>query len=1325
MGRLIEWGFPILAPAYRLAVPLHPLLSPGLSETEAQALLAPIGFSDGRAAHQRLQHLAIDERERQFLSACLPHLLAALGDAAHPDQVLVNFERLLQENPLARRQDEDAETLYAVTGKESLLAHLAAHPRSIDMLTTLFAGSQFLTEILLRQPDAALVLLERHRDSALNRRKTVKQFHEEATLSAASPKRASHAGLAEGDAEYDVGGAGYTIDEWNAAIDALRRYQRWQLLRIGACDFFGLMDLSGITAQLSRLADGMVQTCLDLAAQQTGIVADGFVVLAMGKLGGGEVNYSSDIDLLFLARANGLEYVRLGQKLIDAVARTTAEGFLYRVDMRLRPWGRDGALVTAMDGHLDYLRRHARLWEKQALLKARPVAGDIQLGNDFLEQAQPILFALSAEKVREDVRAMKERTESYLRQHGRQWGEVKLGEGSIRDAEFVVQYLQLAHGGRDPYVRSGRTLDALSRLVGAGVITPDAHRTLGAGYVFLRTVEHHLQLMHYRQTSTLPSDPGELEALARRLGFSGADAGARFLERYRQHRDAVRAVYLHYLGGEPMDTALYPEALNPTPAAASGSAGALPSAGADSPGELLDAHLKRLDASYTTVFTEADIQRHAVLAAQVDEVNPVQVEVAPLIGGQWRVTIVGYDYLGELSLICGLLFVYGLDIVSGHIFTYEPLAPATTAGAPADGRPVLSARRSGQTGADIRQKIVDVFTVRPVGAVGSDGRVAPDLWQRYSEELADMVRKLHFRRRDEVQGALTHRVAAVLQEREGGSPKVYPVDIAIDNESSDRYTLLEISAPDTTGFLYEMTNALALNGVYIARVEVSSSGNRVQDTLYVVDANGQKMTESIRQRELRAAIALVKHFTHLLPLSPNPERALLHFRNFLAQLFEHPNWPDELVSVERPEVLDALARLLGVSDFLWNDFLRMQYANLFPVVSNVSGLEQAQPKATLAAQLQAEMAIAADTETRWQVLNAFKDREMFRIDMRHILGHTVRFDPGESFGTFARELTALVEVVVEAAYSLCEIGLVAHYGLPRLEDGSPCPITVLALGKAGGFELGFASDIELMFVYAGPGMTTGAHSITTAEFYEKLVQEFLRGIRAKNEGIFEIDLQLRPFGKAGSMAVSLEAFRRYFGPGGPTWAYERQALIKLRPIAGDPDLGQKMVALRDEFVFTGEVFDVAAMRAMRERQLRHLVTAGAVNAKFSPGCLVDVEYLVQALQITHGLQHPALRLPNTREAMTALKEIGILSPDDFSRLRQAHIFFRNLINALRMVRGHAKDLTVPPTGSDEFAFLARRLGETEQSLHENISRHAAAVQEISIRLLDALVSDDD
>jgi glutamate-ammonia-ligase adenylyltransferase len=1257
------------------------LLHKQLSDDEVHRLLAPVGFADWQAAGRCLKRMAHDAQERLALADFLPGLLVALGDVANPDRVLVNFERLVQSGP----------------DRLPLFRYLASNPRLVEMLVTLFAGSQFLTEILLRNPEYFERLAER---KGLAQPKPVEQIYAEAEAALAPfttaeplprPLPYEERGVYSSPFPKREGGWGVRSGSIDSQLDALRRFQRWELLRIGACDLLDLFDLPTVTAQLSHLADGLVQTCLTIAARQSNTTTGGFAVLALGKLGGEELNYSSDIDLLFLATSDTMAYRQLGQGLIDVLTRVTVEGFLYRVDMRLRPWGRHGALVSSLDGHIAYLRQHARLWEKQALLKARVIAGDESVGNEFLRWAEPLLFDTTAEAVRADVRAMKERIEAHLRRNGREWGEVKLGEGSIRDVEFVAQYLQLAHGAQHPEVRSRSTLDALARLSVAGFLAPDEYRVLTDGYVFLRTIEHFLQLRDYRQTHSLPGDARELTYLARRLGFQGPEAGTQFVTRYQEHSAAIRAVYRRHLEAGDMETSVTPQPQPPTPE--------------------VHRHLARMDPSYATTFSDLEIERHAALAERLDPDNLVEVEAISLDEGRWRVTIVGYDYLGELSMICGLLFVYGFNIIDGDIFTYEPLAtrPPTTDGRPPSFRPSTGGRRRSRSAhQDSRRKIVDVFTVRPVL-----DELPADLWSRYAGDLGALLHRLQAGEQRVAQGELAKRVAEALRELGGGTPTLYPIDIEIDNLSSDRYTVLRIDTPDTIGFLYEFTNALAINNIHIARVTVETVGNRVHDTLYVTDGHGQKITASNKQRELRAATALVKHFTHLLPHSPNPESALLHFGEFLGQLFARPNWPDELASLEHPDVLHALARLLGVSDFLWEDFLRMQYDNLFPVVRNVDALATAKSREQLHAELEAALQADPQGAADGTTLNAFKDREMLRVDMRHILGHITEF------GQFASELSDLAEVVVETAYRLSFDRLRGQFGTPCLEDGSPCPLSVCALGKFGGFELGFASDIELMFIFAGNGKTTGPYIITTAEFCEKVALEVMHMIRAKREGIFEIDLRLRPYGRAGSLAVSLDAFRRYFAPGGAAWPYERQALVRLRPMAGDPELGHQVVALRNEFVYTGEPFDVAAMRAMRERQIRQLVTAGTVNAKFSPGASVDLEYLVQGLQITYGHRNPGLRSTNTRQAMAALAVAGILAPDDYERLREAHTFIRRLVNALRMVRGNTRDLTVPPAGSEEFAFLARRLGYGSDvaRLHDDLTRHTTWVQELSKRLL--------
>jgi glutamine synthetase adenylyltransferase len=1330
---------------------------------EVRRLLGRAGFADPMALARRLARLARTPAAQAGLTGLWPHLARAVADSASPERSLANFERLAENVP-------DPATFYRT---------LTADLRALEMLATLCASSQYLTEILLRHPSLF---------SSLTDRTTLAQFK--------SP--------GQYEAEFR------NLAAWDASgpqpLDVLRRFQHQELLRIGACDLYGLMDLASVTAQLSYLADAIVRACLELAGRQCGIAVGEFAVLGLGKLGGCELNYSSDIDLLFISAANATAYTRLGEKLIEALTQATGEGFLYRVDMRLRPWGQVGPLVTTMEGYLTYLKRHARLWEKQALLKARPIAGNLRVAETLLQAARPALFTADHESVRGDVHAMKQQTEASLRSQGRHWGEVKLGEGSIRDVEFVTQYLQLIYGAGRPEILTPNTLTALARLADAGLLSRDDQRVLADGYIFLRTVEHHLQMLDYRQTHTLPQDTAGLAYLARRLGFLGDDTAGRFLIRYDQHSAAIRDVYRRHLipltysvlsctGGPepgkgakmmstlpqnakgaavPQDRAApiangeavivtggrgqesggnraapiangeavivtgsrgqesggnraapiangeavigdeLPAASFPPPASSFQfpAISHQPSAISYQPPASLHQHLARLSPSYAATFSEAEVSRHAELAGLLNDRHPVEVRVEPLEGGYWRITIVAYDYLGELAVICGLLFSYGLSIVDGHVYTYEPAA-ADGKWQMADGN-LQSAIRNLQSSISYsRRKIVDVFTVHFVRGAAETGAGADmaALWRRYATDLAALLRLLAARRQREAQGELAKRVALTVAGLPGVTPVLHPIDIEIDNEASDRYTILRIGAPDTIGFLYEFSNALALNGVHIAQVAVASIGNRVHDTLYITDAQGRKIVSAEEQRELRAATVLVKHFTHLLPHSPNPEAALLHFHEYLGELFGRPSWPDELASLERPEVLQALARLLGVSDFLWEDFLRMQHENLFPIVADMAGLTVGKSKEQLAAELENTL-ISSPTDWRDR-LNAFKDREMFRVDMRHIQGHI------HDMAQFSAELSDLAEVVIAAAYRLCEKELRLQFGAPQHADGSLSPMTVCALGKCGGRELGYASDIELMFIYAGGGETTGAKVVIAAEYYDRLVREVVRAIRARREGIFEIDLQLRPYGAAGSLAVPLDSFRRYFVPGGPAWSYERQALVKLRPIAGAPALGEQVITLRDEFVYGPATFDVAALRAMRERQLRHLVTAGTINAKFSRGGLVDVEYIVQGLQIRHGRDNPALRLTNTRVAMAALAEAGIISDENYVRLREAHTFLLRLIDALRVVRGNAKDLTVPATDSEDFAFLARRLGYGDDPLRlaADLTEHLTWVQRLGGRLL--------
>jgi [glutamine synthetase] adenylyltransferase / [glutamine synthetase]-adenylyl-L-tyrosine phosphorylase len=314
-----------------------------------------------------LQRMA--DRHGKKFKKLLPRLLAAIASAADPDRSLIYLERFSE--------------VYG-NGK-GIFFELEKKPRLIDVLITLFSTSQFLTEILLKNPEALHILIHRQ---TMTERKPIEKILEEALYSFRNVPNFQK-------------------------LDALRRYQRVELLRIGTSDFLNLYDLRTVASQLSRLAIGLVQASLVLAVEQTGISSDGFVVIALGKLGGRELNYSSDIDLLFFSREQADKYTPLAERLVEIITRSTQEGFMYRVDMRLRPWGHVGPLVSTLAYYQKYLENNARLWEKQALLKCRPIAGDIKLGDEFRRSIEPHVFGSPPDDVRANVLSIKQRTERF------------------------------------------------------------------------------------------------------------------------------------------------------------------------------------------------------------------------------------------------------------------------------------------------------------------------------------------------------------------------------------------------------------------------------------------------------------------------------------------------------------------------------------------------------------------------------------------------------------------------------------------------------------------------------------------------------------------------------------------------------------------------------------------------------------------------------------------------------------------------------------------------------------------------------------------------
>ena len=317
----------------------------------------------------------------------------------------------------------------------------------------------------------------------------------------------------------------------------LRRWKRRELLRIAVRDLLGAADMPGVGRELAALA----QVCLEGALAIVGPDVD-FAVIGMGKLGGRELNYASDIDVLFVHEGDADAAERAARALLATMTDPTADGIVFRTDANLRPEGRSGPLTRTIDSYASYYDGWARTWEFQALIKARPVAGDPALGERFMALATPHVWPerLEPDAIRE-IRAMKERAEDITERRGLSDRELKRGRGGIRDIEFAVQLLQLVHGRHDQSVRSPTTLDALHELaVGGYIDRPDADR-LDRAYRFLRDVEHRIQLYDEQQTHTIPSELPARTRLARVLGYRDSPertALERFGAEHGEHRAA-------------------------------------------------------------------------------------------------------------------------------------------------------------------------------------------------------------------------------------------------------------------------------------------------------------------------------------------------------------------------------------------------------------------------------------------------------------------------------------------------------------------------------------------------------------------------------------------------------------------------------------------------------------------------------------------------------------------------------------------------------------------------------------------------------------------
>jgi glutamate-ammonia-ligase adenylyltransferase len=448
---------------------------------------------------------------------------------------------------LASAADPDAAVHYLAALKQQQPAAfdtIARSPSGLQNLIAVFSHSRFLADEILQNP------------------KWVQQLSDiDRALSAEEYKQRLDAFLGPQPA-----GASIAL--------SLALFRRQQILRILLRDVRGIGSLPEITEELSNLADAILDVTyqrirsdlvarhgvpryVDAAGQRREC---GMSVIALGKLGGRELNYSSDIDLMFVYTANGDTdgehsisnkefYKKVANQYTELLSTYTSEGLCYRVDLRLRPDGSLGEVCISLDGAKTYYQSRARDWELQMLIKARVAAGDVETGQELLESVQPLIYSTSLDfSAIEAVSVTRERISEKLsrRRLGKSALDVKLAPGGIRDIEFLVQCLQRLHGGRVPWVRHGGTMLALGRLADKDLLSAAEYGRLVSAYRFLRNLEHRLQFADDRQTHTLPTAARELDLLAQKMPstqLGSAPSGEKLMHELNAHLEAVQEIY--------------------------------------------------------------------------------------------------------------------------------------------------------------------------------------------------------------------------------------------------------------------------------------------------------------------------------------------------------------------------------------------------------------------------------------------------------------------------------------------------------------------------------------------------------------------------------------------------------------------------------------------------------------------------------------------------------------------------------------------------------------------------------------------------------------
>ncbi len=1057
---------------------------------------------------------------------------------------------------------------------------------------------------------------------------------------------------------------------YRSRVAGVGRYQAQKLFfaEIMLLDLYRAVSFQQLVQMISLLARLIVQDVLVEIWPAKSLPYP--ALIAMGKLGAEELNYSSDIDLLFLCsdEDNNDETVKWIRYLMRELSHIGPQGFLYRVDARLRPLGQSGgALARTVESYRSYYYEQGQTWERQALLKASFLAGDENLGNQFLDSISEFVFhhPATSSEIR-DIRDIKMLIEKELAASGSHDRNIKLMSGGIRDIEFMIQMMQLYHGYANEGLRHPNHIIATRNLTAHNFISDDEARSLIKIYVLFRELEHRLQARNFSPVRLLPDAKEDWDYLA--SSFPVYHDGLNLQKDVIKYRGLIRDGFHRRIN----DTIRYLEKQKVVFDDLS-----------NYETQRIAFFLQGFRDQYIEQFTSQDIAEHYRRLLQLSFPEPVDFVAAPgELPGFWSVQIVALDKPFVFSFLVGELSVAGLHLHEAASFSF---------------RSPLHAGLQERYTDFVAPPMVSRFIVR-------GEKEALDRWlntfrplfllleQRGASVLSDY--KLDLRRR--------------FFERP--QPNLVDIHSSIDyrvkteNLPGLDATILEIRGKDYPGFLFESITALQELGLKILECKVDTHAGIVLDRFLISHLNDTPITDE-QLASLEKRLSLMKFFSRHLDRVADPAVAYQKFYELIGTLEDARK--DHFVFTD--DLMQKIGLLLGSGEFVRQRFFLSE---------GLRFLEQAQQHETYHHH---KMRIHVDENMQfiqearqyfhkiedpqlllsyWQTtlessLNRWRESLLYDVCLEQVQGKV-------PYDILSDYFSDILEIYIKLFLQLQERLQLARRGIDKKSWDEFTRWAVMALGKFGGRELGYGSDLEIIFIYdAQP-----EYLQHNPDIWFEMMRALVKSLPAQANHLFHIDLRLRPHGNSGPLASSLGQMHDYYHKMGQAHPFERQALIKSRIIATrefhrhaksvpGSSLLEQLGLLRRHFTFSGDFFSVSEIYKLRHEQIRN---SEERHLKFGKGGLVEIEYSVQHLQMaasrisTEPLDE-AIFATSTFQAIRGLRNMRILSAYEAAMLRHHYSILRILINALRFSIGRDDAYVMPDKGTPAWSRVWRLVRE--------------------------------